>query len=201
MYFTRNAQRHCHPESVGRQTKDPNLNREEIFLHLRRIRTTKCIKKEEGSLMIESIVAMSLVVIGILGIVSLLARSANISHSTTHSLQATYLAAEGVEIIKNVLDTDIAEHYPWGTSVKDGTYCVYYDTQTLTPCSSSGGIVYDPTSGFYIAPLYLQPSFFTRMVQVTSSGGAFSVSSTVQWYDGGAEKSVMIQDIFQDWRS
>lgn len=164
------------------------------------------MKERSGSLMIESMVATSLIVIGILGIMSLLARSANISHSTTHGLQATYLAAEGIEVIKNILDADIANSARgtvWGTSVKNGTYCVYYDTtpQTLTPCSGSGGVVYDPTSGFYVAPLPFQPAYFLRKVTVTAAGSVFSVTSEVDWTEGGKNQSVILQDIFQDWRS
>ncbi len=162
----------------------------------------KISKAEDGSLMIESIIATSLIVIGILGIMSLLARSASLSHYTSHSLQATYLAAEGMEVIKNILDTDVAMNAPWGSSVpSDGTYCVYFNTETLTPCAGSGGVVYDATSGFYQQPLYLQPSFFQRIVQITGSGGAFNVSSTVSWYENGVQKSVTLDDAFQGWRT
>ena len=164
------------------------------------------IKREEGSLMVESMIATSLVVIGILGIMSLLARSANLSHSTSHSLQATYLAAEGIEVVKNILDTDVAENLPWGTSVpSSGTYCVRFDTHILAACPSPEDFAYDPTSGFYIIDhcmaSYGCPFPFQREVAITSTGNAFDVSSTVSWYEGGAQKSVTLEDVFQGWRS
>ncbi len=175
-----------------------------ILLSFQEIRMTGRKRHDEGSLMGESMVAMSLVVIGILGIISLLARSADLSHSTSHSLQATYLAAEGIEVIKNILDTDVAQHLSWGTNVKPGTYCVHYNTQTLTACAYPEDIAYDPGPGFYSADLcvasYGCPFYFKRAIEVTSNGGAFDVSSTVSWYDGGAQKSVTLEDIFQDWR-
>ena len=68
----------------------------------------KTLKGDDGNLMIESIVAITLIVIGILGIMSLLAKSANLSHYVSHSFEATYLAAEGIEMVKNTLDTDVA---------------------------------------------------------------------------------------------
>lgn len=149
--------------------------------------------------MIESIVATSLVVIGILGIMSLLARSAHISHFTTHSLQATYLAAEGIEVVKNILDTDVAKGLAWGTHVTTGSYCVSYDTSALVSCSGQGDLAYDPATGFYSATS--SSSYFRRIVAITGSGNSFDVSSTVRWYEGGIEKSVTLEDTFENWRS
>ncbi len=167
-------------------------------------RFLKITREEKGSLMIESMVATTLVVIGILGIMSLLSRSANLSHYASHSFQATYLAAEGIEVVKNILDTDISRNMQWGTSMQGAAspLCVYYNTVTnldLASCAGGEGIAYAPSAGLFLGPN--SGALFKREVTVTETGGVYDVISTVSWKEGSEQKSVVLEDTFYPWRT
>ncbi len=155
-------------------------------------------------MMVESMIATTLIVVGILGIMSLLARSSNLSHYASHSFQATYLAAEGIEVVKNILDTDISRGLEWGASIK-GTppFCVYFNTTgggtSLPSCASSEQIAFDPSAGFFTGPA--AGGFYRREVTITQTGAAYDVVSTVKWKEGSDQKTVVLEDIFYPWRT
>lgn len=167
-------------------------------------RLLRTIQEERGSLIVESMVATTLIVIGILGIISLLARSANLSHYASHSFQATYLAAEGIEVVKNILDTDISRGAPWGASIK-GTppFCVYYDTTgsgtSLPSCTSDEQLAFDPSTEFVVGPA--AGGLYRREVTIVQTGAAYDVVSTVKWKEGSDQKTVVLEDIFYPWRT
>lgn len=162
------------------------------------------IKENRGSLIVESMVATTLVVVGILGIMSLLSRSSKLSHYASHSFQATYLAAEGIEVVKNILDTDIARGLLWGESIKGASpFCVYYNTAgdlNSASCPGAEGIAFDLSAGFFLGPV--TEGLLRREVVITQLGGeAYGVASTVSWKEGDEEKLVKIEDTFYPWRT
>ncbi len=89
------------------------------------MRSIRKIKEEKGSILIESIVGISLVTVGILGIITLLTHSSRLYNSAVNNLKATYLGAEGIEVVKNIMDTRYVNKLP---SISDGWY--YVDDNT-----------------------------------------------------------------------
>src|SRR3990167_7996112 len=86
-----------------------------------------------GQVLIESMVAISVVMIGLLGIMTLLIRSSRWNRDATQELVATSLAAEGIEIVKNLVDTNIADRLrgqpvQWN-EIPSGVYAVSYRTR------------------------------------------------------------------------
>ena len=52
-------------------------------------------------------VAITVLTVGFLGISSLLSQSLALNRVTTNEITATYLASEGIEIAKNLIDHDV----------------------------------------------------------------------------------------------
>lgn len=173
-------------------------------------------KDKEGSLMIESMVAASLVVVGLLGLFNLIYNSTERDSLVIHQLQATYLAAEGIEVVKNISDADVANGNPWdsgpGNQPFDGCYAVSYDSNDGNLLASGGGInLFFATSssgeGIFASQTdlnssYLSPSrtLFTRSVCISVSGDAMTVNSTVNWSEHGTNQTTTLSDIFYNWR-
>lgn len=88
------------------------------------------IKKSEGSLLIESMVGISLVIVGLMGIIGLVIRSFQLNDTVVNRFIAANLAGEGIEVVKNIIDTRIAQKIPWGeivsTYVPSGTFGVQW---------------------------------------------------------------------------
>ncbi len=64
-------------------------------------------KNKKGQLLIETLVALVILTTGFLGILGLLSRSLSLNRVVAEQYQANYLAAEGLEIVKNVIDQNI----------------------------------------------------------------------------------------------
>ena len=66
--------------------------------------------KTSGQTLLEVMMALFVLTSGFLGILSLLAQSIFLSKTVGNETIATYLAAEGVEVAKNLLDHDVYAH-------------------------------------------------------------------------------------------
>jgi len=69
--------------------------------------TNRSIIDSSGQTLVEVMVALFVLTAGLLGILSLLAQSIAISKETTDETIATYLAEEGLELARNVVDHDM----------------------------------------------------------------------------------------------
>ncbi len=88
------------------------------------------MKKESGQILVESMVAAVVGVVGILGILALLTNSIAKSREVSERFIATFLASEGIEIVRGLVDenyTDGGLYAPWNTVFKKRTN--YYRLQ------------------------------------------------------------------------
>lgn len=77
-----------------------------------------CVSRR-GQSLIEAMVAMTVLTVVFLGISSLLSQSLALTRVTTNQLTATYLASEGIEIVKNMIDHDQWGGSSWGNFLSD----------------------------------------------------------------------------------
>ena len=169
-------------------------------------------------------VAISILTIGFLGIASLLTRSFFLNRVDADEATATYLAAEGIELAKNIIDYDMYQG-TWGAclSLTAGVHKDYeFDYRTLTSspinCGSLSSAVFDSSDPDHLEfdPVthrygYDLPSTdapvttsFVRDVAVSmpgaSNGEEIVVNSTVTWSTGPiTAQSVTLEDHFYNW--
>lgn len=62
---------------------------------------------ERGQIMVEAIVALSIITIGIMGVFTLTSRSISLNRVTADRYVAVNLANEGIELVKNLIDRQI----------------------------------------------------------------------------------------------
>ncbi len=165
----------------------------------------RILRDKKGSLMIEAMVAASLVVIGLLGLFQLIVRSMQIDSSAINRFQATYLAAEGIEVVKNIIDTNVAAGNAWNGGL-NGTYNdVSFDNLTNSATDTvfldAQNSVFEGYSGIYRSGDTLTPTVFSRRIDIADVNSyELDVSSTVLWYENGSQKNVTLVDRFYDWR-
>lgn len=159
--------------------------------------------------MVELIVALSVLTIGFLGVVELLSKSIVTNRNIADQYTASYLAGEGVEIVKNLIDANIAQGYVWNCGFNVLTYQANYDIPSpgvgICPgqaLQSAPGI---PKRLRYNATTHLYKdgnvsdgaeSPFARTIYILPAADAIYVSSTVTY---GSNK-VVVEDMFTNWR-
>ena len=118
------------------------------------------IKQKKGQSLVEILIAVSILVVAILGTLALLNRALGLNRVVAEHYTATYLAAEGLELVKNLFDKTFFEvtaangFYGWvdpciipasTCALAKGKYGIYvldYDDSALTvleDCEFSAG--------------------------------------------------------------
>lgn len=166
-----------------------------------------------GQSLVEALVALSILTVGFLGIITLLNKSLQLSRTSSDDTQATYLAAEGIEVAKSLIDHDVYQGIfqdsdEWGTCFPlPGTHYYELDYET-TDCSSLVASANPENNPLYFHPdtdifdydsTGATPSNFTREIMVTNNGEEIDVESIVDWTDGLASNNVTLEDQFYNW--
>lgn len=154
---------------------------------------------ERGQALIEAIVAISLITVSLIGIIALITRSFSFNRDVTVRLQAAYLATEGVELVRRMIDASLAQGRPFNTLVPaGGPYQLDYESDTPSP-SAGGQLFFDVGRGYQYGAG--AATTFKREVFIDGLGTtALRVRSIVAWPERGAVKQVEMEDIFYAWR-
>lgn len=175
--------------------------------------------------MVEAIVAISLLTVGFIGIAGLLSQSLFLTKVTSDQTTATYLAAEGIELAKNLVDHDIYMHI---ASLGSG-FGSCFANNLVSPLSPGGlprdyeldytsmdcnksyfntdMLQFDPVTGLYsyAPPVANNPvgTKFNRDIRVSwsANGAELTVNSIVTWSTGTfTSQSINLEDHFYNWR-
>jgi prepilin-type N-terminal cleavage/methylation domain-containing protein len=173
-------------------------------------------RTEKGFTLIETLLAVAVLVLSISGPLTIAAKSLNSAVFAKDQITAFYLAQEAVEYVRNVRDanalhgrdsTDSTSANYWLTGLTDciNTECKVESTNVsassaITPClGSECTLLYDPSTGFYG---YSQgsASIFTRSVRLEKvNDNEYRVVSTVSWQNGSVTSSFVVQENILDW--
>lgn len=158
--------------------------------------------------MMEALVAASLVVVGLVGLFQLMYSSVTRDKEAVHNLQATYLAAEGIELVKNQIDWNVANAasgVKWNENLSTGSYNdVSFDNLAQ---GGTGAVYFSTSTGMFTGnnPIFTssggrETSLFSRVVSVAVGTNEIDVTSTVSWRENNQTKSVALDDQFYNWR-
>ncbi len=150
--------------------------------------------------MVEAMIAISIALIGLLGIFSLTSSSLGETQIVTSQYIGSNLAAEGVEIVKNMLDKNVLQNQPWNIGISAGDYEADYGATTLS-FFSGRPILFDPSTGLYQYATG-NPTTYVRKITIdTISADEIKVTSFVSWTTRGAAAfNIAAEDYFYNWR-
>ena len=155
-----------------------------------------------GQALIEALVAMSVLSIGFMGIFHLLSQSLALNRVVSSNYVGSYLAGEGIEVVKNIIDSNIvaAGAGSWKSGLGDGNYEVQYNSAAVAN-NQNRFILYDSNTHLYGYGSG-STTMFKRVVTIENlSAREMKVKSKVTWtgYGGGASE-VEVEDHFYNWR-
>ncbi|MFH1246448.1 MAG: hypothetical protein V1489_01570 [Candidatus Liptonbacteria bacterium] len=186
-----------------------------LSLHIKKY----LVSERNGQALIESLIAVTVLVVGFLGIFNLLSQSLGLYRVTTENYAATYLAAEGIELAKNVIDSASIQNKEWTSVLPGGKYAMdlrtdvgpnqpkLCDSSPVSPCNKE--LYFDPQSLTYsYDDTNGSPTSFKREISVqylptdaAHPEDQVKVSSVVSWIGrGGGEFNVELEDHFYRWR-
>lgn len=158
------------------------------------------LKFSKGSTLLELIAVIFIITVGIVGVSSLITQTISLAASSSQKLTAIYLAQEGIEIVRNIRDTNWVAGGDWNNGLLDcSSGCeANYNDVVLSPWSGTGTILNLEPTGFY--GYYNpggSPTPFKRKIMITQSGlDILKVSVSVEWQN----HSVSAQENLYNWR-
>lgn len=155
-----------------------------------------------GQILVESMVALAITVIGLLGLLSLLSNSIGINKVVSDQYVGSYLASEGVEVVKNIIDNNVASGNPFNQGIGYGDYEVGHDSTGLA-LYQGRKLKFDSTSKRYSYQAGADTPFIRKITisQGINGQDELVVHSNVTWKTrGGAQNTVDAEDHFFNWR-
>ena len=147
-------------------------------------------------------VAVAVLTVGFLGVITLLSRALSLNRVVSDNYTATYLAAEGIELAKNIIDGNAAQG-GWGSGANQGVYEIDITSTAFATPAEDHPLIFDPATRLY-SYQNGNPTSFVRRVTVTpiDDGTAeIQVNSEVVWTTrGGGRSRVNLEDHFYNWK-
>lgn len=167
-------------------------------------------KSRSGQSLVEAMIAISLLLVGFMGAITLINRSIGLTRVVADQYVGTYLAAEGIEVVKSLVDANYLASRPFHdgfeSCVNTCEWQLQYDStwESGRPQAYTGRTFwYDPLNGTYTYTPFGTETSFTRKVNVTlggPTGNELMVESRVEWRSrGGGTAAVTLEDRFYDW--
>lgn len=158
------------------------------------------LKNHFGQMMVEVMIALSIATVGLLGIFTLTSRSLSLNNVVASQYIGSNLAAEGIEIIKNLLDRNVIQGRPWNEGVSDGDYEADYASTALSAYADRV-ILFNSGNGFYGYDFGNQTNYRRKITVETISPDEIKSRSFVSWITrDGATYQVDLEDYFYNWR-
>jgi prepilin-type N-terminal cleavage/methylation domain-containing protein len=179
-----------------------------------------------GFTLVETLVALSILLVAVSGPISLIGDSLHKMYFARDETLAVNLAQEGIESVRQVRDTNMLSGSPWLTNLSDGAYTADAGalvtnrgvivtggndggSGSLIPCGPTclpQPVYLDATTGLYRQQGGGARTQFTRVITISSTGltaaeQAFErrVTSDVIWKTGGTTGTVSAQEYIFSW--
>ena len=147
--------------------------------------------------LIETITAIFILSTGILALSSLISYFISISSISSQRLIAAYLAQEGIEIVRNLRDTNLLSGKNWDYGLNDGNWQIDYNDNTFSPYT--GTFLNLETNGFYGYGFGTQTPF-RRKINLQKDENVLKILVEVSWQERGRSHSLTAQANLYNWQ-
>lgn len=163
-----------------------------------------------GFTLIESIVALAVVVTAMTGPFALASRSIFAAKFSKSKIITLHLAQEGVEIIRAFRENNLHAGQAWDAGLAGGTYrvdleclaslCTPAQAPQFQPCSGVCPVLlFDGSTGIY-SYTSGDPAPYTRTVTIDRGiADQMRITATVTWTESGIARSVSVSEVFYNW--
>ncbi len=172
-----------------------------------------------GFTLVEAVVAVGVIAIGVAGALISLAQSSAQATNLRNRAVAAQLVAEGLEIVRNIRDTNWLAGRGWREGLADTVAgLIDYNDAALAENADDASWCLNYSAGFYThfaSPPYDCNTAFKRHLEITTATDDFSpqlippasppveylvIKSVVEWPERDQTKNITIVDELYDWK-
>lgn len=169
------------------------------------------IKKfqQPGFSIIEILAILFIISLAMLGVVSLIVQNIQVQSINKNQLIAASLSQEGIELVRQIRDTNWLNGNNFATGLTNGNYVTDFNQGGLIPVGSNSDTrLYLDSGGFYVlAAAGLEPTIFKRQIFIErlpataeDPGEPLKVRSLVSWEVRDKPYRYELGTLLYDWR-
>jgi len=159
-------------------------------------------KLNKGFSIIEVLVAIGVILVSFTGALNLINKSLAFHDLAYSRLTASYLAQEGIEVVRNIRDNNFIANRSWNDGLTEGDYQVQYNDLALKNFTGeplnfntiTGIYNYEPVSQTNMPTRYIRKIFIEKI-----SDDHIRVQSIVSWKNRGGDFQIIVEDHFYNW--
>ena len=154
----------------------------------------------KGFTLIEILVAVSILIIGIVGLYLALPRIFESFYFSKDYFIASYLGQEGMELVRNIRDGNWLKDDSWDNGLSAGDYQIAYNDSSLFVYQNTFLYLKD---GYYCYNLEGVQTKFKRKITISTLAegeNKISVRAIVSWPEKGVIKNYEVQENLYDWK-
>jgi len=175
---------------------------------LRTLPTKRINKKEKSAFtLIEVITVLFVISLGMVGTLSLISQNIRSQSINEKTMIAYQLAQEGVELIRNIRDTNVNNGFNWlGVLGTNGDYFMdYTDGRPLRWSSEPTELQIDENGMYRYNVVGGVDSGFSRIINIATAPedehmDYITVTSNVSWQDHGKDYNYSLEAQLYNWR-
>jgi len=165
------------------------------------------LKSGAGFTLLEVIITIFVITVGILSACTVVQQIAFYTFRVSSRLTAAYLAKEGIEIVRNIRDTNFLDSVSWNQGLGEGEREAGYNDSSLSQWTDPGNFLNLETgAGFYGYGDGAQTQF-KRKITITEIDSEapigvidyLNVSVLIEWKKGDKDFSLTVQENLYNW--
>ena len=149
-----------------------------------------------GFTFLEIMIAISVMTIGILAVYTLIPKMISISSANINRFIASQLAREGMEIVRNIRDTNWLEEVAWDAGLADGDWRIQYNKDYLF--SLVDEFLKRDINGFYNYDSGEETKFKRKITLSHFATTTLNVKVEVSW--PGSYSPFQVEENLYNWR-
>jgi len=154
---------------------------------------------ETGFTLLEVMIAISFITVGIGGAFAVIQKNFTIISVAGSQLTAAYLAQEGVEIVKNIRDTNWIKKNNWDQGIDiESDYEADYDDISLT--AYNGEYLNLNEQGLYGYSPGTATKFKRKITITDKTADSLKITVKVIWEEKGREHNFKVQTLLYNWK-
>jgi prepilin-type N-terminal cleavage/methylation domain-containing protein len=165
--------------------------------------------QQPGFSIIEILAVLFIISLAMLGVVSLIIQNIQVQSINKNQLMAASLAQEGIELVRQIRDTNWLNGRNFASGLDNGNYVTDFNQENLIPTDSTIDTrLYLDADGFYVlAGTGLEPTIFKRQIFIErlpataeDLGEPLKVRSLVSWEVRDKPYRYELGTLLYDWR-